>query len=71
MSKGQQVKNVASVSTESNSQENKEKENVKLDSFEKALGGSILHHQLSRLDVDDEYNFDLEKIANLCLYSKV
>ena len=34
---------------------------MKLDTFEKTLGGNILHNQLSRLDVDDEYNFDLEK----------
>ena len=71
VSKSQQVNNVTSVPTESNSQEKKkEKGNVKLDSFEKTFGGSILCNHLSRLDVDDEYNFDLEKDSKSLLVLK-
>ena len=59
VSKGQQE--FASVASEGNSQVSKEEKDVKLDSFEKAFGGSILHNQLTRKNVDDEYNFDPEK----------
>ena len=70
VSKGQQVQNVTSVPIESNTQENKEKVDVKLDSFEKAFGGTMLHNQLSSLDVDDEYSFDLEKDGKSLLVLK-
>ena len=70
VSRGQEVKNVMSVTTESHSQEKKEKGNVKPDSFEKAFGGSLLCNQLSSLDVNDEYNFDLEKDSKSLLVLK-
>ena len=58
VSKGQQE--FASVASEGNSQENKEEKDVKLDSFKKAFGGSILCNQLTRKNVNDECNFDPE-----------
>ena len=59
VSKSQQ--DFGSVASEGNSQENQEEKKVKLDSFEKAFGGSILRNQLSRTNVDDEYHFHVEK----------
>ena len=53
VSKGQQE--FVSVASEGNSQENKEEKDVKLDSFEKVFGGSILRNQLTRKNVYDEY----------------